>query len=79
MKSREAQQDIGFNSYRWISLQVSSCMYGFLDSFGMQGTCMWLLGYDLSLAWRISWIDSGFTYPFHFLDNHGVVGFAFVF
>jgi len=23
-------------------------------------TCMWFLGYALLLAWRISWIDSGF-------------------
>jgi len=21
--------------------------------------CMWFLGYDLSLAWRIAWIDNG--------------------
>jgi len=25
----------------------------------MHGICMWFLGCDLSLAWRISWIDSG--------------------
>ena len=42
-----------------IFLQVSLCMYGFFPSFGMHGTCMWFLGCDLSLAWRISWIDNG--------------------
>jgi len=50
-------------------------MYDFLSSFGMHGICMWSFGYDLALAWRISWIDSGFVYTCHFLDNHGVVGF----
>ena len=26
------------------------CMYGFHARFGMHGTCMWFLCYDLSLA-----------------------------
>jgi len=26
---------------------------------GMHGLCMWFLDCDLSLAWRISWIESG--------------------
>ena len=42
-----------------IFLQVSSCMYDLFTSFGMHGTCMWFLGYDLSLAWRMVGIDSG--------------------
>jgi len=41
-------------------LQVASFMYDFFTSFGMHGTCMWFLGYDLSLAWRMVGIDSGF-------------------
>ena len=42
-----------------IFLQVSSFMYGFFPSFCMHGICMWFLGCDMSLACRISWIDSG--------------------
>ena len=42
-------------------LQVLSCMYDFFTSFGMHDTCMWFLGYDLSLEWRISWIDNRFV------------------
>ena len=60
-----------------IFLQVPSCMYDFFTSFGIHGTCMWFLGYDLSLAWRIAWIDNGFAQPHHFLDSHGVCGFTF--
>ena len=54
-------------------------MYNFLGSFCMHGTCMWFLSYEFSLAWMIAWIDSGFSYPCHFLDSHGVVGFPFCF
>jgi len=32
----------------------------FFTSFGMHGICTKILGHDLSLTWRISWIDSGF-------------------
>ena len=42
-----------------ILLHVLSCMYDFFTSFGMHGTCMWFLGYDLSLAWMMAGIDSG--------------------
>lgn len=55
-------------------LQVLNCMYDFLTIFGMHSICMWFIGHDLSLAWRIVWIDNGFTQPFHFWDSHGVVG-----
>ena len=41
-------------------LQVPSCMYVVFTSFGMNEICMWILGHDLSLAWRIAWIESGF-------------------
>jgi len=34
-------------------------MYDFITSFGMHGICMWIIGYDLSLAWRIAWVDIG--------------------
>ena len=40
-------------------LQVPSCMRVFLTSFGMHDICMWIIGHDLSLAWRIAWIDNG--------------------
>jgi len=43
-----------------IYLHVSSRMYVSLTSFDMHGICMWILGHDLSFAWSISWIDSGF-------------------
>ena len=60
-KSKKSQHDIEINSYNEFFLQVPSCMYIFLTSFGMHGTCMWVLGYYLSLAWRIAWIDNGFS------------------
>ena len=59
-KGRKAQEDIGINNYNEIFLKVPSCMYVFLTSFGMHCTCMWFLGCELSLAWKIIWIDSGF-------------------
>lgn len=60
-KSRKAQGDNGINNYNMFSLQVPSCIYDFLASFGIHGICMWLFGYDFSLTWRIVWIDSGFA------------------
>ena len=50
----KAQEDTGINKYNEFFLQVPSCMYVFLTSFGMHGTCMWFFGYGLSLAWRIA-------------------------
>jgi len=50
-------------------------MYDFVTSFGMHGICMWFLGYVLSLAWKIAWIDSGFNLASPFLDSHGMMGF----
>ena len=44
-----------------IFLQVPSCMYVFLTSFGMHGICMWFIGHDMSLTWRMDGIDSGFA------------------
>ena len=41
-------------------LQVSSLTYEFFTSFGLHDTSMWLLGYDMSLAWRMVRIDIGF-------------------
>jgi len=58
-KSTKAQEDIGINNYNEIFLQVPSCMYVFLTSFGMHAICMWIISHDLLLAWRVSWIDSG--------------------
>jgi len=60
-KCKKAQGDNGINKYNGFSLQVPNCMYDFLASFGMHGICMWLFGYDLSLAWRIAWIDNDFS------------------
>ena len=34
-------------------------MYDFFTNFVMHDICMWILGYDLSLTWKINWIDSG--------------------
>jgi len=53
-KSRKEQGDNGINGYSGFCLQISSYMYDFLASFGMHCTCMWFLGYDLSLAWKIA-------------------------
>jgi len=60
-KGRKVQEDIWISKYIIFSLHVLSGMYDFLASFGMHGTCMWFFGYDLSLAWRIAWIDNGFA------------------
>ena len=78
-KSTKSQEDIQITNYKWFCLQVSNCLYDFLAIFGMHGTSVWFLGYELSLEWRIPWIDNGFSQPFHFMDSHGVVGFIFVF
>ena len=61
-KAKEEHESARRNQHQQlhhIFLQVSSCMYDLFTSFGMHGTCMWFLGCDLSLAWRISYIDSG--------------------
>jgi len=60
-KSRKSQEDIRINNYNRFFLQVSSGMYVFLIIFGMHDICMWFIDHNLSLAWRISWIDSGFS------------------
>ena len=54
------QDDIGISSYNKICLHVPSFMYVFLTIFGMYGICMWFVGCDLSLAWRMVGFDSGF-------------------
>ena len=61
-KAKEEQESIRRHRHQQlhqIFLQVPSCMYDFFTSFGMHGTCMWFLGYDLSLAWRVVGIYSG--------------------
>ena len=73
-ESEKAQGKIWISNYSWISLELLSCVYDFLVSFGIHGTCIQFLSYVLSLAWRIPWIDSGLSLC-HFLDIHGVVGF----
>ena len=60
-KSRKTQEDIGISSYNEFCLQVLSCMYVFLTSFGMHGICMWFIDHDLSLVWRIALIEIGFA------------------
>jgi len=55
------QENIGISSYIRFFLQVTSCMYDFLTSFGMHGLCMCFIGHDMSLASSISRIDSGFS------------------
>jgi len=54
MKRRKVQEDIRINNYNMFFLQVSIFIYGFLTSFGIHGICMWFIGHDLSLAWRIA-------------------------
>jgi len=61
MKRRIVQGNIRISNYNGFSLQVLSFMYDFLVSFGMRGVCMWLFSYDISLAWRIGWIDNNFS------------------
>jgi len=56
-KRKKVQENIGIISYNEFFLQLLSCTFDFLASFGMHGTCMWFLGYDMSLASRISWIE----------------------
>lgn len=72
-KSRKEQEGIGIRSYNSFFLQVPSCMYVCLISFGMKGICMRSIGHDLPLAWRITQIESGFPQPCHFQESHGVV------
>ena len=60
-ESMKVQGDSEISSHNWIALKVLSCVYDLIASFGMHVLCMWLFGYDFSLAWRIFWIDSGFS------------------
>lgn len=60
-ESEKAQGKIWISNYSWISLQLLSYVYDFLVSFGINGTCISLLSYVLSLAWRIPWIDNGLS------------------
>ena len=46
------QEDIKININNRFVLHVSSFMYVFLNSFGIDGICMWIVGHDLSLTWR---------------------------
>ena len=62
-EKKKVQEDSGINNYIGFCFQVWNCMYDFLASFDMHRICMWFIGYDMSLAWRIAWIDSGFSYP----------------
>ena len=41
-----------------IFLQVLSCMYVYFTGFGMHRICVWVVGCDLSLAWRMLGIDN---------------------
>ena len=43
-----------------IFLQVTSCMYVSFITLYMHGIWMWFIGSDMSLAWRMVEIDSGF-------------------
>ena len=58
-KSRKAQEGIGINNYiRFSWMYRVSCMISSLVLL-MHGLCMWFLDCHLSVAWRISWIESG--------------------
>ena len=46
-------------------------MYGFLAIFDMHDTCMWFLGYDLSLGWRMLGLTMDF--PSLSISDIGVV------
>ena len=56
-------------------MHVSSCMYGFLASFVMNGTCMRVFGSFAVMGMGFSWDDSGFNLALPFLDSHGVMEF----
>ena len=53
------QEEIRISSDSGIFLQVLSFMYVLFTIFGTHGLYMWIIGHDLSLAWRIAWIDNG--------------------
>ena len=54
------RENIKINNYSKFCLQIPSCMYVFLTSFGMHGICMWFANCDLSWAWSVVGNDSGF-------------------
>ena len=60
-KNRKVQEDIKINSYNMFDLYVLSCMYVFLTSFCIHGICMWFIGHDLSLTWKMVKVESGFS------------------
>ena len=60
-KRRKEKEYMGISNYNGFFLHVTSCMYVFLTIFGMHGIRMWSLDNDMSLAWRIAWIDNGFS------------------
>jgi len=60
-KSKKVQEGIGINNKNGFCLELLSCMYVFLTSFGMHGTCIWFMGHDLSLTWKIFGLIVHFT------------------
>ena len=55
-------------------MQVSSCMYDSLASFGMHDTCMCIFGSLVVIDMDFSRCDSDFSFAFPFPDSHGVMG-----
>jgi len=59
-EERESARRHGDQQLHHIFLQVPSFMHVSFTSFCMHDTCIWFLGYDMSLSWRLSSIHNGF-------------------
>ena len=54
MEIMENRRKWSLDNYIRFFLQVMSCMYVFLTSFGTNGICMWFLAHNVSLAGGLS-------------------------
>ena len=60
MKARIKQGRARFKWLQWDYLQVSSCMYDFLDIFGMHDTCMCVFGSLVVIGMGLARCDNVF-------------------
>ena len=60
-KGRKVLEDNRINNYIGFFSKVPCCMYDFLAIFGINGTFMWFISYDLSMELMIPWIHNGFS------------------
>ena len=70
---REQSKKIWLKQLQREYLQVSSCIYDFLASFGMHGTCMCVFGSHPVIGMGFSKCDIGFILSLPFLDSHCVM------